>query len=94
MLPTASHNLKTLTQNVPVTQEETGVWTKVIMKTVQTKIKVTKLSTKVLTLKKLYRRGVGTDGVERFIGRETSSRSGEGRKLNLVRRIMMLKMSL
>ena len=70
MLPTASHTILTLTENVPVSALERGVWTKAMKKTIEAKIKVAKTVNRILTLKKLHRKGLGTDSVEKFAKRE------------------------
>ena len=62
------------------------------MKTIQSKIKVTKSALKVLMFRKLHRRGIGTDTVEGFVRKEYSLRgTANSRRINLVSKIMMLK---
>ena len=67
MLPTTSHTISNLTENVPISAQEAGVWTKLMKKTIQAKIKMTKFTMTVLTLKKLYSKSLGTDCVEKFV---------------------------
>ena len=73
MLPTASHAISVLTEGAPVSDVEAGVWTKIMKKTVQMKIKVTNATVKVLTLRKLC--DIGTTTVEEFVRREVKGES-------------------
>ena len=41
MLPTASHTISTLTESVPISGEEAGVWTKMMKHAIELKIKMT-----------------------------------------------------
>ena len=89
MLPTASHTISTLTENVPISDQEAGVWTTLMKKTIEAKLKMTKSLTRVLTLKKLLSRGVGTDSVEKFTRRECSD--GAEERVKILKRIMRMK---
>ena len=90
MLPTASHTISTLTENVPISDEEAGVWTKLMKHAIEVKIKATKSMLTVLTLRRLFKKGVGTDCVEKFVGRECS-KEGLKERVKLVKKIMMMK---
>ena len=72
-----------------VSDVEAGVWTKIMKKTIQSKIKMTRMSSTVLTLRKLLRAGVGTDTVEKFVRREAKGRKEE--RVKIVRKIMKEK---
>ena len=89
MLPTASHTISTLTENVPISDQEAGVWTTLMKKTIEAKLKMTKALTRVLTLKKLLRKGIGTDCVEKFTRRECSD--GVEERVKILKRIMRIK---
>ena len=90
MLPTTSHTISNLTENVPISAQEAGVWTKLMKKTIEAKIKMTKFTMTVLTLKKLYSKSLGTDCVEKFLKKECNEKDGKER-IKIVRRIMMTK---
>ena len=79
MLPTTSHSISKLTENVPISAQEAGVWTRFMKKTIAAKIKMTKLTMTVLTLKKLYSKSLGTDCVEKFLKNECSERDSKER---------------
>lgn len=89
MLPTASHTISTLTENVPISDQEAGVWTTLMKKTIEAKLKMTKALTRVLTLKKLLKKGIGTDCVEKFTRRECSN--GAEERVKILKRIMRTK---
>ena len=84
MLPTASHFISTLTEDVPVSAQEAGVWTTLMKKTIDAKLRMTKAITRVLTLKKLLGRGIGTNSVEKFTRRECSD--GEKERIRILRK--------
>ena len=86
MLPTASHTIHNLTNNLPVSREEAGVWTNAMMNVVQTKIKMTKAAVTVLTLRKLLDKGIGTNSVEQFTRNEVGFR-----RIPVIRKIMRVK---
>ena len=66
MRPTASHNIRLVTENVPISPAEKGVWTKIMMKTANLKIKMTRKMSKLLLLQKLRKRGIGVNEVEEY----------------------------
>ena len=90
MVPTASHAISLLTEGAPVSDVEAGVWTKIMKKTVQMKIKVTNATVKVLTLRKLCDKGIGTTTVEEFVRREVNSENRR-EQVRVVKKIMMTK---
>ena len=65
------------------------MWTTLMKKTIEAKLKMTKALTRVLTLKKLLSRGVGTDSVEKFTRRECSD--GAEERVKILKRIMRMK---
>ena len=65
------------------------MWTTVMKKTIEAKLKMTKALTRVLTLKKLLRKGIGTDCVEKFTRRECSD--GKEERVKILKRIMRTK---
>ena len=65
------------------------MWTTLMKKTIEAKLRMTKSLTRVLTLKKLLSRGVGTDSVEKFTRRECID--GEEERVKILKRIMRMK---
>ena len=58
-------------------------------KTIEAKLKMTKALTRVLTLKKLLNKGIGTDCVEKFTRRECNV--GAEERVKILKRIMRTK---
>ena len=77
MIPTASHNILRLTDNVMVSPAEISVWKKIMIKTVNLKIAVTRRQLTLNMLRKLRTKKVGTNTVEHFAYREIIGRGGE-----------------
>ena len=86
MRPTASHNIRSLTAQVPISQAEAGVWTKIMMNIVNLKIKVTRKTLKLLQLRKLKQRGVGVNEVEEYASKEVVRGGGRSREWKEKRR--------
>ena len=70
MRPTASHNIRLLTEHVTISPAEKGVWTKIMMRTANLKIKMTRKMSKLLLLQKLRKRGIGVNEVEEYARKE------------------------
>ena len=66
MRPTVSHNIRLLAMNAPISPGERGVWTKIMIKTANMKLKVTRKTTKLLLLQKLRKRTKGVNEVEEY----------------------------
>ena len=66
MRPTASYNIQMVTENVPISPAERGVWNKIMKKTANLRLKMTRKMTKLLLLQKLRRKGVGVNEVEQY----------------------------
>ena len=78
MRPTASYNIQMVTENVPISPAERGVWNKIMIKTANLKLKMTRKMTKLLLLQKLRRKGVGVNEVEQYARREVRRGAGGG----------------
>ena len=76
---------------------ERGVWYKIMMKTANLKLKMTRKMTKLLLLQKLKKRGVGVNEVEQYARREAKRGAGGGpmykerRRREIVRILMANK---
>ena len=68
--------IRALTENVPISDLEKGAWTKVLMNTANTKIKLTQKAAKLVLLQKLKQKGVGLNEVEEYSRKE--ARRGQG----------------
>ena len=86
MRPTASHNIRLLTEHVTISPAEKGVWTKIMMKTANLKIKMTRKMSKLLLLQKLRKRGIGVNEVEEYARKEIGRGNGGGEQFRQVRR--------
>jgi hypothetical protein len=76
MIPTASHNILRLTDNVMISPAENSVWKKLMTKTVNLKIAMTRRQLTLNLLRKLRTKKIGTNTVEHIAYREVLGRGG------------------
>jgi hypothetical protein len=70
MIPTANHNILRLTDNVMISPAENSVWKKLMTKTINLKIAMTRRQLTLNLLRKLRTKKIGTNTVEHFAYRE------------------------
>ena len=87
MRPTASHLIRTLTENVIVSQSEARIWTKLMLNAANSKLKFTESKAKVLLLSKMRSKELGTKDIEAYVDRMKM-----GEEMKRMMRKMMMKM--